>query len=96
MMSKMKPSAVVEGYQIELPPHVRHRSLAIVMAITSLALVGTAGWRLGATNLSDHQVAGRADAPPRLLAPCLGVFAAHAEARKQVGRGPHRWRGPFA
>ena len=38
-----EPSAVVEGYQIELPPHVRHRSLAIVMAITSLALVGTAG-----------------------------------------------------
>ena len=38
-----QPRAVVEEYQIELPPHVRHRSLALVMAITSLALVGTAG-----------------------------------------------------
>ena len=38
-----QPSAVAEAYQIELPTHVRHRSLALVMAITSLALVGTAG-----------------------------------------------------
>jgi hypothetical protein len=43
MMSKDQPSAVAEAYQIELPTHVRHRSLALVMAITSLALVGTAG-----------------------------------------------------
>jgi len=37
-----QPCAVVEEYQIELP-HVRHCRLALVMAITSLALVGTAG-----------------------------------------------------
>jgi hypothetical protein len=38
-----QPCAVVEEHQIALPPHVRHRSLAFAMAITSLALVGTAG-----------------------------------------------------
>jgi hypothetical protein len=38
-----QPCAVVEEHQIELPTHVRHRSLALIMAITSLALVGTAG-----------------------------------------------------
>ena len=38
-----QPCAVVEEYQIETPPHVRRRTLALVMAITSLALVGTVG-----------------------------------------------------
>ena len=127
-----EPSAVVEGYQIELPPHIRHRGLAIVMAITSLALVGTAGtfgYRemfggsvvpipppIICSGLEDaggdcvilknchredvaraagyrefigpNQVAGRADAPPRLLAPCLGVFAARAEGEKTCGSRP--------
>ena len=38
-----QPCAVVEEYQIEIPPHVRRRTLPLVMAITSLALVGTVG-----------------------------------------------------
>ena len=38
-----QPCAIVEEYQIELPEHARHCSLALVMTITSLALVGTAG-----------------------------------------------------
>jgi hypothetical protein len=38
-----RPCAVVEEYQNEIPPHVRRRALALVMAITSLVLVGTVG-----------------------------------------------------
>ena len=43
MASRINPAPSSRSYQIEVPPHVRRRSLALVMAITSLALVGTAG-----------------------------------------------------
>ena len=42
-MSRINHAPSSSEYQIELPPHARHRSLALVMTITSLALVGTAG-----------------------------------------------------